>query len=63
MDLPNYTSRAEEPRLVRFLLSPQEPSDEAMTTRMSLPRAAKNPQIVLPSTFKEEEMKLENSSR
>ena len=60
----NYPSRAEEPRLVRFLLRPQEsPSDEAMTTRTSIPRAAKNPQIVLPSAFKEEETKLGSSSR
>lgn len=34
-----------------------------MTTRPSLPRSVKEPQIVLPSTYTEEEDKLGSSSR
>ena len=55
-------NRAKEPRLVRILLSPQGSSHEVMSTRIPLPRAVKEPKIVLPSAHKEEEQKLGSSS-
>lgn len=55
-------NRAKEPRLVRILLSPQASSHDVMTTRIPLPRAVKEPKIVLPSAPKDEEQKLRGSS-
>lgn len=56
--------RAKDVRIVRLLLSsPHEQNEDSMTTRSSLPRTVKEPQIVLPSTYTQEEDKLGSSSR